>query len=101
MPFLVNAKCLVVWVLVLACCGLVLVLVPGGSFGWRDRLCPGVCLGHGWFCLAMICDGPFWRVVVSLVGGAAGLPVWGVRGFAVFASTESLILAQDERWRRA
>ena len=53
--------------------------------------------------LRLIDDGPSWVLsVVELVvfDATAGWCLWVLVGLRYF-STESLILAQDERWRRA
>jgi hypothetical protein len=93
---------LVLWALLFVggVCGL-------GSFGFFDASAFSLFVVWGWGCLLG------WLFVRFLVGGSCGALVWsgslfwgsgwvGVFGGCLLcALLESLILAQDERWRRA
>ena len=74
----------------------------------RDGLLFVVCGFWGCFvlvCLALCCGGwvgpglVFWTVVLTL--GSGWLCLWLVGACFCWFCLESLILAQDERWRRA
>ena len=82
---------------------------PGGCAWWAFVCCVwflGLVLFWFAWLLAVVVGGwvgpcglVFWAVLTVALAGSV-LVVWGWLGFCWFC-LESLILAQDERWRRA